>query len=105
MIYTNLDAAVTDSGKSCGIVEAGDSITPRTDQGCSQIRDKDWTDNADANAGNGRTLDEKWTNEVCRPGNSTYTVLNANCNGGICQCNEHYYASERDGKSFIWCAP
>ena len=101
MIYTNLDPAVTDSGKSCGIVEVpvGDPITPRTDKGCSQIRQADWIAGEDLNAGNKRVLDEKWTNEVCRPGNSTYTVLNANCNGGICQCNEHYYASERDGKS------
>ena len=99
MIYTNLDPDVSDSGKSCGIVETGDSITSRADKGCSQIREKDWNDGADPSAGNGRTLDEKWTNEVCRPGNSTYTVLNANCHEGICQCNEHYFASERDGKS------
>ena len=107
MIYTNLDPAVTDSGKSCGIVEVpvGDPITPRTDKGCSQIRQADWIAGEDLNAGNKRVLDEKWTNEVCRPGNSTYTVLNANCNGGICQCNEHYYASERDGELFIRCAP
>jgi len=102
MIYTNLDAAVTDSGKSCGITT--DGTTSQAGKGCSEIRQADWTAGEDLNTGNKRVLDEKWTNEVCRPGNSTYTVLNANCNGGICQCNEHYYASERDGESLIRCA-
>ena len=104
MIYTNLNDPVTEShsGKTCGITT--DGTNSRTDEGCSQIREKDWTDGADPNAGNGRKLDETWTNEVCRPGNSTYTILNANCHEGICQCNEHYYASERDGESLIWCA-
>ena len=40
---------------------------------------------------------ETWTNRVCRPGNSTYTVVNANCYQGICQCNPGYIASlEKD---------
>ena len=40
---------------------------------------------------------ETWTNRVCRPGNSTYTVVNANCYQGICQCNPGYFASlEKD---------
>ena len=40
---------------------------------------------------------ETWTNKVCRPGNSTYTVVNANCYQGICKCNPGYFASlEKD---------
>ena len=40
---------------------------------------------------------ETWTNKVCRPGNSTYTVVNANCYQGVCQCNPGYIASlEKD---------
>ena len=37
--------------------------------------------------------DETWTNKACRPGNSTYTVVNAKCYQGICQCNPGYFAS------------
>ena len=102
MIYTNADSANSGT-KSCGIT--ADGTSSQAGEGCSEIVQADWTLGENLNAGNKRVLDEKWTNEVCRPGNSTYTVLNANCNGGICQCNEHYFASERDGKSFIWCAP
>ena len=41
--------------------------------------------------------DEIWSNKVCRPGNSTYTVVNANCYQGICQCNPGFFASaEKD---------
>ena len=36
---------------------------------------------------------ETWTNKVCRPGNSTYTISNANCYQGICQCNPGYFSS------------
>ena len=38
---------------------------------------------------------ETWTNKVCRPGNSTNTVVNANCYQGICQCNPGYFASAK----------
>ena len=95
MTYTNADSANSGT-KSCGIF---DGTSSQTGQGCTEIINAEWDSGVDSTAANGRNLDEKWTNEVCRPGNSTYTVLNANCKDGICQCNEHYYASERDGKS------
>ena len=98
MIYTNADSA-NGGTKSCGIT--ADGLTSQVGEGCSEIIKTEWDDNVDLNAANGRPLDEKWTNDVCRPGNSTYTVLNANCKDGICQCNEHYYASERDGEYFL----
>ena len=97
MIYTNADS-LNGGTKSCGITV--DGLNSQAGEGCSEIIKAEWDLGVDNNAANGRTLDETWTNEVCRPGNSTYTVLNANCKDGICQCNEHYYASERDGEYF-----
>ena len=101
MIYTNADS-LNGGAFTCGITTDGENSDG---EGCSKIIRTEWEGKADSNAANGRTLDEEWTNEVCRPGNSTYTVLNANCKDGICQCNEHYYASERDGEYIICRTP
>ena len=39
-------------------------------------------------------VNETWTNKVCRPGNATYTITNANCYEGVCKCNPGYFASK-----------
>ena len=95
MAYTNADSA-SGGTKLCGIT--ADGTGSMYGYGCSAIRDEDWSAGVDENETNGRVFNEKWTNEVCRPGNATYTPRNANCKGGICQCNDDYYASERKGR-------
>ena len=94
--YNNADSA--SAGKTCGITF--DGITSQAHYGCSEILLNDWLAGVDENETNGRVFNERWTNEVCRPGNATHTIRNANCKEGICQCNDDYYASERKGQRY-----